>query len=328
MNLGLIESELYDQFGFRGTPQTDVTTRFRRYVNETQKGILGTRGMSKLRRKVLPFASVANQATAALPQAASNVYTIVDRVNNWTLAAMTMEDIRAKNPGLAYSESYPTGYAIMDYSAPVTREPSDASELFVKSDSASDNSTKTAVVEGITSGGYYRSVEVALSGVTAVTLGSTISWIAITKFYLKLSASNSTTTAAGNVTLMEDSGSGTELSRIPIGRSYARYTVIHFHYVPTGVNTYYADIDRHIEDMANVADEPYLPEEYHHLLRIGAAQREYARRKDWAGYGAMKSEMKDGMDRLKLYVRRMSGIAQTRSPRDFSQLGPWFPAGS
>lgn len=330
MNLGLIEAELYDQFGFRAAPQADVTTRFRRMINETQRQIIGSKGMARLRRKVLPFSSIKDYEMTVLPQAATNVYTITDRVNQWVLDSVSMEDIRARNPGLVYTTSYPADYAIMDYAAPVVRDPSDASELFFKSDAAGDDATKKVCVEGITTGGYYRSVTVAMNGVTAVSLGATITnWITITKFYIKNASGVAVPTAAGNITLLEDSGSGTELSRIPVGRTMARYTRIHWGMVPNQVNTYYADCDIAILDMVSEADEPYLPEEYHWLLKTGAALKECKRRKDWVGHGVEKAELKDGIDRLRVYIRRMGGVASNRSPRErFSQLGPWFPSGS
>lgn len=330
MNLGQIEASLYDRFGFRGTPQADVTTRLRRYINMTQRQIMGAKGMSRLRRGVIPFVSVANAYTAVLPQAAVNVFTITDRVNNWVLDSVSMEDIRARNPGLTYTTSYPQAYAIMNYASPVALDPTTASELFVKSDSASDGVTKKVMIEGIITGGYYQTASVALNGVTAVSLSAAItSWVEVTKLYIAPVTGTTVLVAAGNVTLNQGSGIGTELARIPPGKYAARYTRIHWDMPPTGANTYYADIDRHIEDMATVSDEPYLPEDYHWLLESGAAMREYKRRKQLSDYGAEKTDFKEGMDRMKVWLRRRGGVAQSRSPRDrFSQLGPWFPAGS
>lgn len=326
----MIEATLYDRFGFRSTPPADVTTRFRRFANETQHEVIGTRGLSRLRRKVVPFTSTTNSPYAVLPQAAVNVYTITDRVNNWVLDSVSMEDIRARNPGLLYTTSYPQGYAIMDYAAPVALDPSDASELFVKSDSASDGATKKLMLEGIITGGYYQTASAVLNGVTAVSLSAAITnWVTVTKMFIAPVSGSTVLLAAGNVTLCEDSGAGTELSRIPPGRSMARYTRIHFDMPPSAVNTYYADIDVHIEEMSTVADEPYLPEEFHSIITCGASMKEFKRRKDWVGYGIEKSEYIDILNRLKLFVRRRGGVSTKRTPRErFSQLGPWFSPGS
>lgn len=329
MNLGQIESMLYDQFGFRSAPPAEVTTRIRRMINEANHAILGTRGLSRLRRSVVPLASVANGATSVLPTAASNLYTITDRVNNWVLDALTMEDIRAGNPGLLYTSSYPVGYAIMSLAAASALDPSAAAQIWAKSDDAGDGATKTVRIEGLVTGGYFQTASVALNGLTAVQLGSLATWLEITKFYIAPSSGVTVPTATGNITLMQDSGTGTELARIAPGRTYSRYSKIHWHYVPTQANTYYADIDRHIEDMSSVADESFIPEEYHYLLRVRAAMSEYQRRGKMADYGAEKSEFREGLDRLKAYARRMGGVGRSKNPRDrFSQLGPWYPAGS
>ena len=159
-----------------------------------------------------------------------------------------------------------------------------------------------------------------MTGTTAVSFAST-DWIDIQKFYLS-------TTAAGTVTLLEDSGAGTELSRIPLGRQSARYTLLHLWGTPTSALTFYCDVERHIENFVNPGDESYLPEDYHWLLTTGARMLEYEKRKDWPAYGVAKSEFKGGVDELKSWIRTKTDGGKGAYPQAYSQLGPYFPAGT
>ena len=311
MALQDLENTLYDQFGFDSTPATAVQTRFRRFLNQTQREILSKRGMGPLREALLTFASVASSPFAVLPQAAVNFRNIQDRTNQWPLTPVTLEGLRALDPGLAQSGN-PDRYLVVNYSSPVAKDPSGATgnELFVKSDSASDSSTKVAMIEGVVDGGAYRTASVALNGTTAASLGATITtWIRVTKFYLAPASGTTLVTAAGNVTLHQDSGAGTELARITIGRKRARYTLLHLYPTPSAAATFYADVDLHIEDMSSLADEPYIPEDFDYVLVAGAAYKEYKRRGKAIEAAEEKRIRDQGIKDLLLYINRRTGSA-------------------
>ena len=264
MNLTEMQTQLYDRLGY-GSPGTDTIQRILGYINETQRKILATRGLARLRRTILTCASVQDSPFMVLPQAAVMVLGIQNRTTQKPLIEKLLGEIRFMDPGLTRSTSDPDYYAVLNVSSAVARPPSDASTLYVKSTSAGD--VGTAYIEGIRTGGYYRSESVVMTGTTAVSFAST-DWIDIQKFYLS-------TTAAGTVTLLEDSGAGTELSRIPLGRQSARYTLLHLWGTPTSALTFYCDVERHIENFVNPGDESYLPEDYHWLLTTGARMLEY-----------------------------------------------------
>lgn len=329
MNLQQIENTLYDRLGFDiANPETVVTTRLRRYVNDTYRRILGTRGCGKLRRRTLTFSSVASSPYAVLPQAATNLYTIQDRTNNWLLDPWTLNDLRGRDPGLTSGTANPYAFVVVNYASPVAKQPADASELFAKSDAASDGATKTVQLEGLTTGGYTRTASVAMNGTTAVSLGATItSWTDVTKFYLAPSSGTTLVTAAGNVTLHEDSGAGTELARITIGRAFPRYTLLHLYPTPATAQTYYADVDLHIEDMSSLADEPLLPEDFHWILVEGALEMEFVRLGRTEDARDRRSVIKGGVSDMKLFLRRKGGNPMPRDMR-FSQLGSYYEPGT
>lgn len=326
MNLGQIELALYDRLGFDANPDPAVTRRFRRYINDAHREVLGKKGFQRLRRRTLTAVCVANSPYMVMPQAANAIIVIADRTNNRNLTPISLQDLRYRDPGLNFSGSIPDSYAIINMAACVALDPSAAASLFIISDSASDGSGLAVNIEGITSAGVVRRASVALNGVTAVNIDANCTtWVAVTKFYLSGSA-------AGNVTLHQTSGVGTELALISKGRSYPRYTQIHLSPTPSAAATYYCDVELHIEDMVNVTDEPLIPEDYHRLLESGALKREFLRRKDMAELSVEQATWRDTLADLQVWVRARGGVStggqRGSSGRQFSQLGSMFQSGS
>lgn len=317
MLLSEMQSELYDHFGYGSSPASAVVTRLLRNLNIAYRELMTGRGMSHLRRAILTFDSVANQPYAVLPQAASRILTIQDRTNTRRLTKRTLEDLRYGDPGLSSSSSVPYEYVIENLSSPVARDPSNASELFVDSTSAGD--TQSTYFSGIITGGYERSVTATLTGTTAVTLSAAItSWLFAKKW-------NLASVAVGTVTLHEDSGAGTELARIPIGKASARHSRLLLYPTPSAVVTYHADVELLVESLDNPFDEPILPVDYHWLVPCGAMMREYQKREKHTEYSIEKARWKEGSSALRSYVQRIAMPDQRQGEgQRFSQLGPWF----
>lgn len=315
-----MEAELYDHFGHSGNTPVDVINRFRRNLNIAYKEILSMKGMSKLRRAVLTFSSVASTPFAVLPQAASRIITIQDRTNQITLGDIGLQDIRRNDPGLAATVANPYGYVILNLAAPVAMDPSDASELFIKSTSASDGTGVTASLSGVITGGYQRTATKLMNGVTAASMDSSItSWLNITGF-------NISALAKGVVTLHEDSGTGAELARIAIGRSSARYTRIILYPTPSAAVTYHADVELLISALLCSNDEPVIPDDFQWLLPCGAMMREYAKREKHTNYAEEKARWRSGIGDLRMHLQRKSGVGDG-APRH-SSLGSYYPAGT
>jgi hypothetical protein len=323
MNLGQIELAVYDRMSFNSTPDSAVTRRFRQYINDSYREILGKRGFGGLRRAILPCASVAGSPLMVLPQSAVSIIVITDRLNNRTLEPISIQDLRFRDPGLNFTNAIPDAYTILNYSACVAADPTVADQLWVVSDAAADGSGLSANVEGTITGGYYRRASVAMNGLTAINISSTIStWLHVTKFYISGAAS-------GNVTLHQTSGVGPELSRIVPGRSYPRYTLIHLSGTPAASQTYYADVMLHVEDMRNINDEPLMPEDFHWLLECGALKREYMRREKVAQWKVEDANWRQGVADLGAFIRRRGGVStggqRGNDRRRVSQYSsPWF----
>jgi hypothetical protein len=320
MNLGDIEAGLYDVLGFQTTPDSSVTRKLRREINLCHRQILAMRGMSKMRRAILPFTCTSGAPLVALPQAATRIVLIVDRTNRRPLNPISLQELRGRDPGRIYSATIPDAYCIINVAAAVAQDPSVASQLYVISDSASDTGGTTATVEGTVTGGYPRRASIGLNGLTGVAVDSSAAWEHITKFFLS-------SAAQGNVTLRQTSGVGTELARISEQRTYARYTQIELQGIPGSAITYYADVELHIEDMLARGDEPLLPEDYHYLLECGSLRREYQKREKFQLWKIEDDRWKTGIRDLATFLARSGGIPAL-TPAGFSQLGWAYPAGS
>jgi hypothetical protein len=316
-----ILSELYRRTNYSSSPASEVTTRLASFVNLTHRQLLTQPGLNKLRDDLTTFASVSGTKEYALPQALAKIKHITDRTNQIPLREMSLAELRDGDPGLTSAGGPSTHYIRLGLRQ-VAQHPSDASQIFVKSTSASD--TGTAYIEAVRTGGYRVSLSVSMTGTTAVSLGAAYTdIIEIDKFYLSAAA------AAGTVTLHEDSGAGTELARIPIGATFARYEWIQLWPTPNSAITYHLDYTRKIYDLTNANDEPLLPEDFHYLLVEGALIKEWTKKDDDRRKAAEK-DFEEGKRNLRSWVMSNADTLVSLRPTSphWSQLGGYFPAGS
>lgn len=315
MTLGELRTDLYGRLGYQTTPAAEVVARLDRFVNEAYMEILTMRGLTQLRRSMLTFTCIANNPLCSLPQAVVRIGGIQDRSTQRSLSEVSTQDIRFQDPGLVRLMSNPDAYSIINYSAATLRDP--LTEALTAVSTAADIST--LYVQGVTDGGFPRTDAIQLNSMTPVTTAVT-TWIQIQKLYLDAPAIG-IVTIAGATSL-------NAISFITPGLSRPRYTRIHLFGTPTQVNTYYADVDLHIEKLAGPADSSLIPEDFDWLLVCGALKKEYQKRQQFNDYGIEQARYRDGVSTLKGWIRARSDDGHTRMPGQFSQLGPWFPAGS
>lgn len=322
MNLGQMRLELYDLFGFSANPEAEVVRRFDRFINNVYREMMAEKGVGRLRRWVMPFSSVANDPFAVMPVVCSKIITIVDRTNQQLMAPVDIQDIVWDDPGQTSLVAVPNMYAIINLSAALAIDPSDPSELFVKSTDVDDAAGMTAYVQAILQGGYPKPLQVALNGTTAASLDAVTTTVTgAMKFFLS-------SRAEGDVTLHEDSGAGTELARIPAGRTFSRYSKIQLHPTPTAVVEYHANIEVAIEDLESEMDEPLVLEDFHWVITAGAAVREWLRKGDATQAAIENQRYISGKREHKLRIANLSGVPGQMGPRRWSQLGAYFAPGT
>lgn len=317
MTFGEICSDIYARTGKPVTPDTETATRIKRFVNQRHRTLLSLPGVDQLRDSTSSFASVAATARVALPQALTRIKTMFETTNNRRLWEKNLDWLRASDP--QQTAGTPMFYVPRGYES-VAVQPSNASQIWVKSTSASD--TAIAYIQGIRTGGILGSAQVTMTGATAVQVGTFSDWIEITKFYVERSA-------VGAISLYEDSGVGTELAQVSIGRTRPYYFVILLWPTPSAVQTYYFDFTREILDLVNDTDEPYLPTDFHDLLSIGGRRDEYERMDD-SRIGAAKQEYREKYESFQYFIHGRASerlIPRSQSGRTgISDLGGWYPA--
>jgi hypothetical protein len=318
MTLSDLRLDFFRRFGYASSPATEITTRATAYFNEVQQEILSELGMGALLNGSITFASVASTPQYSIPQAVARVKTIYEATNDRRLEMRSLDWYRSIFPDVAAQTGIPEVFVDLGFLG-VAKQPTDASQLLVDSTSASD--TNTAYIEGYRTDGYYTSASVTMTGTTAVNLGTT-DIVFVTKFYLSAAA-------VGTVTLHEDASGGTELARIPIGQTFARYRRIALVPTPASAVTYTIDFEWDPQNMSNSNDEPLLPPRFHRLIGIGARLKEYEK-KDDARYGETKAEFEAQKRKLKFFVFSQAAAgANLRGHlhRGYSTLGGQFPAG-
>jgi hypothetical protein len=323
MILSEIQAGVYEETGYQTSPATAVVTRILRFINEGIRVILGEPALLRLADSddPLPIASVANQARYVLPESVAAIHGISERTNDQTLGVMSLDGYRRLEPDPTAVTGTPQRYVPIGKVA-VAVQPSDASEIFVKSTAAGDT-TQTAYIEGLITGGYRRTASVTLTGTTAVSLSSAITtFIEIEDFYLSAAA-------VGTVTLLEDSGAGTELARITIGAKRPRYFGFYLWPTPSAVVTYLVDYRRELLDLANATDEPPLPTDYHSLLVDYGVMREFEIKEDPQRVLMAKQRYDKKLNRLKYATQAVAGdipVMGRGRVSGHSRLGGFFPA--
>lgn len=316
-NLGQIRLELYDYFGYGINPEPETVRRMDGFINSVYMELLGKVGTSRLRRKTLPFSSVASQPLAVLPMLATQVFTILDRTNNITLDKLELQDIRERDPGQTSTASNPRYYAVVSWAAALARELADASEIFIKSTSALDTDV-TVFLEGIITGGYPKPASNKVTGTAALSIDPlTTSWTDALKV-------NLSSRARGDIVLYEDSGAGTELARIPAGRTASRYTKLQLYPTPTTAVTYYADVEVALTRLENEMDEPLLHEDYHWLLVSGATMRQMLKDSKLAEWGMENRRFLEGWGAMVKKLGAQHALSSHNEPPRFSHLGSNF----
>lgn len=299
-------------------PDTATKTRIKAFVNQRHRTLLSMPGVDQMRDATGTFDSVADTPRVALPQALTRIKSMFQTdPNNWRLMEKSLDWLRTINP--QQNSGTPIYYVPKGYEY-VSKQPSDASAIYVKSSSASD--TGTAYIQGVRTGGIIGSSSVTMTGATAAQIGSFSDWEQIDKFYVS-------SAAVGSITLHEDSGSGTELAQISIGRYRPYYFIVILWPTPADVQEYSFDYTREILDLVNDTDEPYLPSDYHDLLSIGARMDEYEKMED-PRFNTAKSEYKEKFASFQYYIHGRASerlIPRSTSGRiGWSDLGGNYPA--
>lgn len=321
-----LQQRVYRDTGFADVPQAAVVTRVKGWINDAHRRTLRDPKLTELRQGSLPFSSVANQTTYAIPQVFAKIDAIVQQTNDRKLRFMSRGVYRSIDPG-ERSSGTPDSY-VMEGLAPVFRQPdptgATGSGVWVVSSNAADT-TQTVNFQGVRlSGDINTPIQVTLNGTTRAAIGSVTDYIEILSWNLSAGA-------AGTVSLYDAAVSGNLLARIPIGFKNVQYEIIRLWPTPTAVLAYLVDGQYLIQDLVQDTDIPMLPPDYHDILADYARMKEYERTGD-KRLTVAADLYHTGVKNLRDYVqfppdwRPIAGSIDNTVRRN--NLGSWFPADS
>jgi hypothetical protein len=317
-----LEAAVYEETGYTSAPDSRVVSRIRRFLTEGVRAVLSEPGLGLLADSDTPMtiASVVGQARYVLPETVARMLHISERTNDWRLTPMSLATYRLLDPDAATTSGTPTHYIPIGRVG-VAVQPSNASEIFVKSSVAGD--VGTAYLDGLVTGQAQRTAAVTMTGVTAVSLNVAITtFIELMDFYLSAPA-------VGTVTLHEDSGVGTELARITTGKTRPVYFGFYLWPTPAAVVTYYVDYRRDLIPLAANTSVPPWPTDFHELLVAYADWREFTFKGDVEQAAVAQGRYQQWLGRLKYSTQVQSDdlIVMGRRKRiGHSRLGSYFPA--
>jgi len=286
-----ILQDVYDRTGAQQTPQTEVSRRIKRYVNSWNRKVLSAPGMEPLRRVILTKASIASTPTYGI--ALQKIRYMTETSTQRRMHEKTLAWYRDRFPDPAQFTGTPLDYVPMGITR-IHTVPANASEIFIKSTEAAD--TGTVRVQAIRSNGYPVSLSKALTGTTAVSMSTTITDV-IDMLDVRLSAAQT-----GTVTVHEDSGIGTELSRMVIGQTAPRFLRFALAPTPASAITYQIDGIADIVDMANDTDEPFENADFHDILTDGAVHDEWTMRGRSAEARDLRIEIEARISQLRMSI--------------------------
>jgi hypothetical protein len=333
MTLHELERAIYRRVGLPDDPGPEHTTRIRGFLNERYDELLAMPGIQDVCQGQVRFTSAANQWGYGLDAYGTDrLLRVRDVDNQWRLEIQTADWWRDRAPDPSLVTGTPTHLILLglgpvsywDDPGPNTGGgggPAPTSYWAVSS-SASDT-TPICYVDAIRLTGEMAHLSATLTGTTRVALtGGTSNTIR------DIDRVTLSKPAVGTVTIWNDQAAGTAVSTIPPGETTARFHRFALYPTPSTVIEYIADVERTLQPLARVSDEPILPQRFHRLLIIGGRMDEYEKRDD-TRYQIAVGQWEQGKRELLEYLHQH----QTRSNRllpspRYSRLGPWFPAGT
>lgn len=316
MTLSDILADVARRLNKAASLDSSTSTRLTAFVNQRHRELLTLPDCQQFRDDVTTFSTVADQSRYALPQAVARVHRMWQADDERKLTEQSMGWYRTAVPDPTVQTGDPEVFCVQGMTR-VAKQPSNASQLWVKSTAAGD--TQVLRIEGAITGGYQQIANVTLTGTTAVQIGTLATWEQVDNVYLA-------TAAVGTVTLHEDSGTGTELARIALGATMPHYWTIHLWPTPSSAQTLTLDYAREVRDMSQNADEPLLPLDFHRMLVYGACMDECLKTDD-PRYSIFEREWDKARSALLYWIHARASYRPGYASRGGSNLGATFPVG-
>lgn len=113
-----------------------------------------------------------------------------------------------------------------------------------------------------------------------------------------------------------------------LGQNSSGNLQVQFWPTPQGAYSYIVDYTASLTDLSADTDEPLLPEDFHHVLALGAQADEW-RRADDDRYVQLRQDIDIELDNLNAWLWDLADSTDERRDSGHgSRLGAWFPAGT
>lgn len=263
MNFSEILLDVYDRTGHGQAPDAAVQRRMKRFVNRWVRKVLTQKGAESLRRSIVTLASVADQPTYGV--AMQNIRFITESTTERQIYKKDLGWYRDNFPAPLNFSGTPLNWVPMGLARIHTR-PSTACELFIVSTAGAD--AGTVRVEAIRSNGYRVSLSHVLTGLVPVSLSTLVTDV------IDIESVTVSAAQTGEVTVTEGNG-GTELSKIRIGQTAARFFRLALVPTPSQAITYALDGIAEVVDLVNDTDEPFTNPDWSDIYTDGAVHDEW-----------------------------------------------------
>lgn len=110
-----------------------------------------------------------------------------------------------------------------------------------------------------------------------------------------------------------------------LGTSSSGLLQVQFWPTPAGAYTYRVDYTAQITDMSSDTEEPLLPEDFQHVLALGAQADEW-RRADDDRYVQLRQDIDIELRNMNAFLWDLADSTSDQQGREWSRLGAWFPA--
>jgi hypothetical protein len=319
MTLAEMRADVADDVRAVATDAT-VIARIDRYLNEAHNDLLRNPSLRNLRNGTLRQTTEANRATYGFAEAFDTIDKVTQTTNDRFLNIRSLDWLRQIDPGQRQNGT-PTDLVDMGWQ-PVSRMPEETGVWAVSTNVA--DTTQSVRFRAVRANGDTAAAVTTLTGTSRVALaGGVTDLIHVTEFALSAAC-------AGVVSLYDAAAAGNELARLVVGATSKRWKIFRFWPTPSAALDYVVDGQLSIYTLANDADVPMLPVEFHEMLPTYARMKWARYLSDRDRYLFEKSEFEAAFRKLRSYSEFPSGyrprVADRQTSTGWNNLGAWYPA--
>jgi hypothetical protein len=324
----LVEAGL--RFNFPGgVLTTDAKALMLASLNHRHRQVLTK--CPKLRDTTFPLTTVKGQQQYSLPPFIEKVKGIYDpktsmrMLTNATRSAVRQYGPQAETTGFGPAAEW-VDLGVVCYQNKMVAQPSTANTGNTLWASSTTNDTSVVTIEYLRKGGYASSATVTLTGTTAVQVGAHADIVELTKYFLSAAPN-------GYVSLNMANSTGTVISTLQPGATFARFKAILLFPTPNSSNTVLLmDVTRTIPEAlattTNLNDEPLLTLDAQWVL-VEGIMMDYCAKISDGRYAQAKAEYEQGIKDLQGEVLNTDDLIIVQGGhQQMSNPFPWLITGT